>query len=172
MQLYTGLRDDQRKSSYLQGKSNSNEKRPSKHKGKHRKDDRKRRRDKRHKERNRYRAWPCFRFFFKLKACQEHVCHFPCICHPAAFLPVFIPVRFYSFYSPLPTCLFPSACLHLSLTAFLGATKHLYNWLCPLVCRSVGLSVGNAFVRRSTRRTLLAYLALFREKIRIFNLYS
>ena len=39
---------------------------------------------------------------------------------------------------------------------FLGATKHLYNWLCPLV----GRSVGNAFVRRSTRRTLLAYLAL------------
>ena len=42
----------------------------------------------------------------------------------------------------------------------LGATKHLYNWLCPLVGRSVGWSVGNAFVRRSTRRTLLAYLAL------------
>ena len=32
---------------------------------------------------------------------------------------------------------------------FLGATKHLYNWLCP----SVGLLVCNAFVRRSTRRT-------------------
>ena len=29
------------------------------------------------------------------------------------------------------------------------------------VCWSVGLSVCNAFVRRSTRRTLLAYLALF-----------
>ena len=43
---------------------------------------------------------------------------------------------------------------------FLGATKHLYNWLCPLVCLSVCLSVGNAFVRRSSRRTLLAYLAL------------
>ena len=47
---------------------------------------------------------------------------------------------------------------------FLGVTKHLYNWLCPsvgwLVCRFVGL-LGNAFVRRSTRRTLLAYLALF-----------
>ena len=40
---------------------------------------------------------------------------------------------------------------------FLGATKQLYNWLCPLV----GQSVGYAFVRRSTRRTLLAYLALF-----------
>ena len=40
---------------------------------------------------------------------------------------------------------------------FLGATKHLYSWLCP----SVGWLVGNAFVRRSTRRTLLAYLALF-----------
>ena len=39
---------------------------------------------------------------------------------------------------------------------FLGATKHLYNWLCPSVCLW-----GNAFVRRSTRRTLLAYLALF-----------
>jgi len=48
--------------------------------------------------------------------------------------------------------------------SFLGATKHLYNWLCPLVGRLVGRSVGlwgNAFVRRSTRRTLLAYLALF-----------
>ena len=45
---------------------------------------------------------------------------------------------------------------------FLGATKHLYNWLCLLVGRSVefGRSVGNAFVRRSTRRTLLSYLAL------------
>ena len=43
---------------------------------------------------------------------------------------------------------------------FLGATKHLYNWLCPLVGRSVGWS-GNAFVRRSTCCTLLAYLALF-----------
>ena len=43
---------------------------------------------------------------------------------------------------------------------FLGATKHLYNWLCPSVGWSVGLW-GNAFVRRSTRRTLLAYLALF-----------
>ena len=45
----------------------------------------------------------------------------------------------------------------LSFIQFLGATKHLYNWLCP----SVGLSVCNAFVRRSTRRTLLAYLAFF-----------
>ena len=35
------------------------------------------------------------------------------------------------------------------LCYFLGATKHLYNWLCP----SVGLLVCNAFVRRSTRRT-------------------
>ena len=53
------------------------------------------------------------------------------------------------------------SCKHWSLfTMFLGATKHLYNWLCPLVCRSVGWS-GNAFVRRSTRHTLLAYLALF-----------
>ena len=33
---------------------------------------------------------------------------------------------------------------------------HLYNWLCPLVGWS-----GNEFVRRSTRRTLLALLALF-----------
>ena len=48
----------------------------------------------------------------------------------------------------------------ISQVSFLGATKHLYNWLCPLVCRSVCLS-GNAFVRRSTRRTTLAYLALF-----------
>ena len=40
---------------------------------------------------------------------------------------------------------------------FLGATKHLYNWLCP----SVGWSVGYAFVRRSTPSHLLAYLALF-----------
>ena len=47
------------------------------------------------------------------------------------------------------------------VSAFLGATKHLYNWLCPLVGRSVGWSVGNAFLRRSTRRILLAYLALF-----------
>ena len=44
---------------------------------------------------------------------------------------------------------------------FLGATKHLYNWLCPLVGRLVGRSVGNTFVRRSTPSHLLAYLALF-----------
>ena len=50
--------------------------------------------------------------------------------------------------------------------SFLGATKHLYNWLCPLVGWLVGRS-GNAFVRRSTRRTLLAYLALFNLKKRI-----
>ena len=43
---------------------------------------------------------------------------------------------------------------------FIGATKHLYLWLCPSVGLSVCLSVGNAFVRQSTRRTLLAYLAL------------
>ena len=43
---------------------------------------------------------------------------------------------------------------------FLGATKHLYNWLCPSVGQSVGLS-GNAFARRSTCCTLLAYMALF-----------
>ena len=42
------------------------------------------------------------------------------------------------------------------ISSFLGATEHLYNWLCPLVGR-----LGNAFVRRSIRRTLLAYLALF-----------
>ena len=27
---------------------------------------------------------------------------------------------------------------------FLGATKHLYNWLCPSVSRSVGWSVGRS----------------------------
>ena len=48
------------------------------------------------------------------------------------------------------------------MTKFLGATKHLHNWLCPRPW-SVGWLVGNAFVRRSTRRTLLAYLALFRH---------
>ena len=55
-----------------------------------------------------------------------------------------------------------SYCAH--FLCFLGATKHLYNWLCPSVGRSVGWLVGwsvcNAFVRRSTHRTLLAYLAL------------
>ena len=52
---------------------------------------------------------------------------------------------------------------------FLGATKHLYNWLCP----SVGRSVFNAFVRRSTRRTLLAFLALFNLDVQysIFSLF-
>ena len=39
--------------------------------------------------------------------------------------------------------------------AFLGATTHLYNGLCPSVGWSVGRLVGNALVRRSTRRTLL-----------------
>ena len=51
------------------------------------------------------------------------------------------------------------------LSLFLGATNHLYNWLCPTVGRSVsglvgqsvgrsvGWSVSNAFVRRFTRRT-------------------
>ena len=44
------------------------------------------------------------------------------------------------------------------IKAFLGATKHLYNWLCWLVGRSVGRS-GNIFIWRSTRRTLLVYFA-------------
>ena len=72
------------------------------------------------------------------------------------------------------------------LPRFLGAPTHLYNWLRP----SVGWSVGNANVRRSTRRTLLAYLALllchnienkrfeleihswrhFKENLKLFNL--
>ena len=43
-------------------------------------------------------------------------------------------------------------------TSIIGCVRRLVNW-------SVGLSdgwcVGNAFVRRSTRRTLLAYLAFF-----------
>ena len=52
-------------------------------------------------------------------------------------------------------------CWRLDNLFFLGATKHLCNWLYPLVGWSVCLSrVGNAFVRRSTRRTLLAYWAL------------
>ena len=29
--------------------------------------------------------------------------------------------------------------------SFLGATKHLYNWLCPLVGRSVGWLVTHLF---------------------------
>ena len=54
--------------------------------------------------------------------------------------------------------------VHLIQLSLMGAKKHLYNWLWPLVglsvCRSVSLS-GNAFVQQSTHRTLLAYLALF-----------
>ena len=58
---------------------------------------------------------------------------------------------------------------------FLGATKHLYSWLCPsvgrLVGRSLGRLVGNAFVRRSTRRTLLAFLAwLFKSSSSTFEI--
>ena len=30
---------------------------------------------------------------------------------------------------------------------FLGSTKHLYNRLCPLVCRSVGLSVTHTYTK-------------------------
>ena len=44
-----------------------------------------------------------------------------------------------------------------SENTFLGAPKHLLNWLCPLVCLSVCRYVGNAFVRWSIRRTLLTY---------------
>ena len=47
--------------------------------------------------------------------------------------------------------------------SFLGAIKHLYNWLS--VGRSISLLVGwssTAFVWQSTCRTLLAFLALFR----------
>ena len=43
---------------------------------------------------------------------------------------------------------------------FLGAPKHLYNWLCPSVSWSVGLLVSYTFVQRFTRRTLLAYLGM------------
>ena len=55
----------------------------------------------------------------------------------------------------------PLCCFH--ELRFLGAKKHLYNGLnglCPLVGLSVGWSVGNTSVRRSTRRTLLVYLFL------------
>ena len=37
---------------------------------------------------------------------------------------------------------------------FLGATKHLYNWLCPLVGWLVGWSVGNAFIKITESRIL------------------
>ena len=53
------------------------------------------------------------------------------------------------------------AFLRIIFFSFLGAPTHLYNWLCPSVCRSACWLVGNAFVRRSTRRTLLACLAWF-----------
>ena len=43
----------------------------------------------------------------------------------------------------------------LYVTWFLGVTKHLHNWLCPLV----GLSVGLWRIR--TFLPFLAYLALF-----------
>ena len=50
----------------------------------------------------------------------------------------------YGIKKKLPDILFP------------GAPKHLYNWLCPSVC----WLLGNVFVRRSTRRAILANLAL------------
>ena len=46
---------------------------------------------------------------------------------------------------------------------FLGAPTHLYNWLCPLVCPSVGLLVDDAVFRRSIRRTLLAFFLSFQS---------
>ena len=48
---------------------------------------------------------------------------------------------------------------------FLGATKHLYNRLCP----SVGRLVCNAFVRQSTPSHLLTYLALFLQNAVIWK---
>ena len=69
--------------------------------------------------------------------------------------------------SEMPLELGQSSAISLNLPRqFLGATKHLYNWLCP----SVGLLVDSAFVRRSTRRTLLAYLALFLVQVHIKTL--
>ena len=49
-----------------------------------------------------------------------------------------------------------------------GATKHLYNWLCPLVGWSVGWSVGKAFISQSTPSHLLTYLALFVSSTLLF----
>ena len=46
------------------------------------------------------------------------------------------------FHVCLFLCLFLFIHLSRSCMYFLGATKHLYNWLCPLVGRSVGWSVG------------------------------
>ena len=37
--------------------------------------------------------------------------------------------------------------LEQSVDYFLGAPTHLYNWLCPLVCRSVCLSAGRLRIR-------------------------
>merc|ERR1711946_61457 len=54
---------------------------------------------------------------------------------------------------PIFLCLFHSLILSFflffffsfSFSFFLGATKHLYNWLCPLVGRLVCLSVTHSF---------------------------
>ena len=46
----------------------------------------------------------------------------------------------------------------MDIRSFLGATKHLYNWLCP----SVGRSVGRQRIRSTIHTShLSAYLALF-----------
>merc|ERR1712237_306608 len=47
-----------------------------------------------------------------------------------------------SAFRPLPTR--PRLVLAV-YPALLGATKHLYNWLCPLVGRSVFLSITHSF---------------------------
>ena len=77
--------------------------------------------------------------------------------------------------STLLSAIFVSSTIPPPSRPFLGATKHLYNWLCPLVgrsvCLSVCLSVCKAFVRRSTRRTLLAYLALFLHSPLLRNVF-
>ena len=71
--------------------------------------------------------------------------------------PTYLQLLLFPFYSVLFCIFFRFVILCI---LFLGAPKHLYDRLFPsdgqLVCWS-----GNAFVRRSTRRTLLACLALF-----------
>ena len=85
-----------------------------------------------------------------------------------------LPCIYFRFFPIVATfCLFVSICLYLSITllfipsvsvplftrpfqtgsvegtcdgsGFLGATKHLYNWLCPSVCLSVCWSVTHSF---------------------------
>ena len=98
-----------------------------------------------------------------------HICHFAsCLMFiRCVFASLWSWVRVYPSKVPLQNIfiIISEEFFYLRLSipdAFLGATKRLYNWLCPSVGRSVGRLVCRLRIRSTIHTShLLTYLALF-----------